>query len=387
MNSRISDKPVSLNPRRIKRGGGGNLGFTLVELLVVIAIIGILIALLLPAVQAAREAARRMQCTNHLKQLGLGLHNYHDVYKSFPNSDGAFMGWSIGSVQGTLLPYLEQQARYDALYNATTKVDTWRAEAANVVAYQGLINCFICPSDPTGGQPSWCVSRACKINYGICRGDSFAMSNGKIHPSVPVQPQTMTRSAFDAGTRYKGISAVTDGTSNTIAFGEYVTSPQDGSLDIKGGLAEVTSPDGVTAIPQDCLNRRDLTKRGLLVAASTVDTGGASVGAGRGQLWMEGCPIFTAFTTVLPPNSPSCLADGQANYGDGDWRRGFFSATSNHTGGVNCANFDGSVHFVSETVQTQNLDKVNPIPEGGESIYGVWGALGSIGGGESVAIP
>ncbi len=86
-------------------------GFTLVELLVVIAIIGILIALLLPAVQAAREAAKRMQCMNHLKQWGLALHNYHDAYKTFPQGS-----WGTGNrlaFQVMLLPYLEQGALYE----------------------------------------------------------------------------------------------------------------------------------------------------------------------------------------------------------------------------------------------------------------------------------
>src|SRR3954470_16964481 len=87
-------------------------GFTLIELLVVIAIIGVLIALLLPAVQQAREAARRAQCSNNLKQLGLGLHNYHDAFKCFPPGSvvDKFWGW-----QSLLLPYMEQNQTYDGL--------------------------------------------------------------------------------------------------------------------------------------------------------------------------------------------------------------------------------------------------------------------------------
>src|SRR5687768_5784069 len=96
--------------------------FTLVELLVVIAIIGILVALLLPAVQAAREAGRRTQCSNHLKQLGLGLHNYHDTHKSFPSNTNKIVQYNDGTENRNrathlvkLLPFVEQSALHSKI--------------------------------------------------------------------------------------------------------------------------------------------------------------------------------------------------------------------------------------------------------------------------------
>src|SRR5262249_39363554 len=120
-------------------------GFTLIELLVVIAIIGILIALLLPAVQTAREAARRMQCTNNLKQIGLALHNYHDTVRAFPmGRDGG-----SSSVQGRIRPYTEQTSLFDAINFSVgwnTPPNT-SVQAANVSA-------FLCPSDSLTDLPA-----------------------------------------------------------------------------------------------------------------------------------------------------------------------------------------------------------------------------------------
>ena len=137
----------------------GSRGFTLIELLVVIAIIGVLIALLLPAVQAAREAARRSQCVNNLKQIGLALHNYHQATGGFPleNATGTYQDvgvtttWGNFSAQAMMLPYMEQQAIYN---ECNFSWNAWYATGGsiNVTARETKIATFLCPSDGFAGQ-------------------------------------------------------------------------------------------------------------------------------------------------------------------------------------------------------------------------------------------
>ena len=149
----------SARPNNVKIGGGGNLAFTLVELLVVIAIIGILIALLLPAVQAAREAARRMQCTNHLKQMGLAVHNFHDSRKGLPPT---YVGYGRTSFFVFLFPYLEQQAMYEELLNFNPaqpqlemmyfKECYWDIATPEQRRSHGSISWIKCPTRRSGSQ-------------------------------------------------------------------------------------------------------------------------------------------------------------------------------------------------------------------------------------------
>jgi prepilin-type N-terminal cleavage/methylation domain-containing protein/prepilin-type processing-associated H-X9-DG protein len=207
-----------------------SLGFTLVELLVVIAIIGILVALLLPAVQAAREAARRMQCTNNLKQMGIAFHNYHDTVKVFPAGRMSCDGWTGGPCagkqwwerQGTsgwvmLLPYLEQQPLYDqfggfemgALFPTSAPSNAWRTPEIDQAMRQRP-NVFVCPSaiaKPMRGNEA-------TANYAMChgsRGPSWGMNQANLkHGNTGMfnylEPYAMKH--------------VTDGTANTIFAGE-----------------------------------------------------------------------------------------------------------------------------------------------------------------------
>src|SRR3954447_4227848 len=139
-------------------------GFTLIELLVVIAIIAVLISLLLPAVQSAREAARRAQCINNLKQMGLAMHNYHQATGSFPLANtlaysdvGQQTDWGTWSAHAMMLPYMEQGPLYnacnfswDAWYQGST--NSWTGHPANTTVWRAIVGTFLCPSDGLAGQ-------------------------------------------------------------------------------------------------------------------------------------------------------------------------------------------------------------------------------------------
>jgi prepilin-type N-terminal cleavage/methylation domain-containing protein/prepilin-type processing-associated H-X9-DG protein len=194
--------------------------FTLVELLVVIAIIGILVALLLPAVQAAREAARRTQCTNNLKQFGVALHNYHDTYRTFPSgyirSTGS-RGWGWGALT---LPFIEQQNVHDALgIGAGAAVPSSPNNDTKTV-----ISAFICPSDPSG-------------NLNLDRGGHAKSNYQGVYGSVKPNPDPNTgpgNGMFFERSNI-GFHSITDGSSNTLAVGEIGWDGNTGSNSKLGG--------------------------------------------------------------------------------------------------------------------------------------------------------
>ena len=364
---------------KLRRGGNAR-AFTLVELLVVIAIIGILIALLLPAVQAAREAARRMQCTNNLKQLGLAFHTYHDANRSFPAQKGGpsdEISYGCTGFFVTLLPYFEQTA----LYSSYTATLPWpNSISGNNEFSRTVVGALLCPSDGAG--------QSLHQNRGSA-GANYMGSLGDAPWWKAEESNTNTRGFFGGGYSYdvagvqhrpiyRGMGSLVDGTSNTIMMSEAVRWLVGESNQIKGSIAIVTDP-----VPASCaaVERVPGSNSAFAVKAHF---------QARGVAWVDGRPHATGFQTILPPNSPSC------NNGDSviGWAPAFYAATSNHTGGVNAAMGDGSIHFISSTIScaTANTDgqyfNAETLREpNGVSPFGVWGALGSINGGESASLP
>ncbi|MFN3150305.1 DUF1559 domain-containing protein [Bremerella sp.] len=343
--------------------------FTLVELLVVIAIIGVLVALLLPAVQQAREAARRMQCTNNLKQLGLAMHNHHDTFGALPPLgniavDGNWGGnrayaWTI-----YILPYIEQTALNDNIRSQaegpglpspwSTANNTWENQNWKVD-----IDGFICPSDspPTdrGESPSL-------LNYKVCVGDDYHQNHFQ-----PSNQSRDNRGIFQID-RKLNFSAVTDGLSNTVLLGEIAGS--GGPRDLRGGVAVNMQSWN----PQACSARYDVSTKQL-----TGDVR-ANFRPHTGRAW-DGRPYFVGFATMVGPNGPSCHWGGV----DGNEHMGTLSSW--HPGGGNVVMADGSVHFITETIDTGNQAADSQATPSGQSDYGVWGALGSRNGGEASQIP
>ena len=323
------------------------LGFTLIELLVVIAIIAVLIALLLPAVQQAREAARRTQCKNNLKQLGLALHNYHDVFNKFCDmrggpDDAGRGGDECGFVR--LLPYMDQAPTYSLITQNATPPVCWDG---NFKPWNTQIAVLQCPSS----LPTTLQNNVASKNYHFCVGttinDNYAGA---------------TNGLFQFSKKgYKSMRDCTDGSSNTVALAERGAGVQN-SRSLIGNAAYGIG--GIDTNPTICK---------ALAGPNLTYTTGTNVSSwGQGSLWPFGHPHWSAVTTVLPPNSPSCvnIGDNASNA----W--GIHTASSYHTGGAQVLMADGAVRFVSNNIDCGNYGAGSP------ASFGTWGALGTVAGGE-----
>jgi prepilin-type N-terminal cleavage/methylation domain-containing protein len=312
-------------------------GFTLVELLVVIAIIGVLIALLLPAVQAAREAARRMQCSDHLKNIALATHNYHDVYKYLPPGSKGDNGptWAV-----LLLPYIEQSALYSRFnlrrtFNDNT-IDSGY-EVSNVTALIDVtLPVYTCPTDGGDLRSSWNPRGSGEgfyhHNYLCCSGDAAIVApNSNYIPTtwftnIPLSAAPADVLVFahggmycvgtNTGTETYKMEEITDGTSNTLAFGECVRGQWSGGT------------------------VNDL--RGLIWWGSgTFFTGNLAPNSGIGD---RGCSAAAFMTNTLLPKNRFPIGPQAVVH------EHYVASRSYHTGGVQTAFGDGSVSFQSDTV-------------------------------------
>ena len=198
-------------------------GFTLVELLVVIAIVGILIALLLPAVQAAREAARRSQCSNNLKQIGIALHNYHDTFKKFPYGWGnRGTGWSLH-----ILPFAELGAIYDTIHFQESGPGNWDSGSENQVACETVLSIFRCPSLAIEHHMNYNgIALRVPASY---RGNAGSEASSDDTSTIVIPGSKALENIHQDGIFYAcsrvSFRDITDGTSNTILVGESRTDP------------------------------------------------------------------------------------------------------------------------------------------------------------------
>jgi prepilin-type N-terminal cleavage/methylation domain-containing protein/prepilin-type processing-associated H-X9-DG protein len=355
-------------------------GFTLIELLVVIAIIGVLIALLLPAVQSAREAARRAQCVNNLKQMALAAANFESAFGSYPPGFGPYPnqkyyggGGGRANVLAQILPYLELGSTYSA-FNFEININVYGG-GPNDTAQMQIVSTFVCPSDGRHTK----LSGLGFANYAACLGATAAQMVGAasyqesntwrlgifnvdLDTNQPQWNDPPTNSQFNFPNYLRAVpvtvAAVTDGTSNTAIFSETKRSYASIGASVNGILGGVD--------PRDPLNVYIVTSNDNFNPPQCT-----YLGSGyytriyyRGQEYYRNLPQTGYYNHTLTPNSTwwDCGING------GTFAQSHNAARSYHPGGVNVAFADGSVKFIKSTI--------NIVP---------WRGLGTRAGGETIS--
>ncbi|MCA9015641.1 MAG: DUF1559 domain-containing protein [Planctomycetaceae bacterium] len=292
--------------------------FTLIELLVVIAIIAILIALLLPAVQQAREAARRTQCKNNLKQIGLAIHNYNDVYTCLPNANCGISETSGGSLFVSILPFIDQANAYKLFDFNLSNSDPY-----NVAVTSQVLPFYMCPTSPMRRAVPGCSSDSGRApgHYAVCGGtEDYNIYWSYYGDPNPVQNGAIVYTGSTAGKiRFRDI---TDGSSNTLMIGETAYNLPDYKF-----------------------------------------SSGSCSGQSRYSFtyWSNPYPGSTVCNTKGDFNPKDVAND---SIYDSSWTSSF---RSDHVGGVQFTFVDGSVHFISENIDASLLDAL-ATRNGGEVI-------------------
>ena len=330
-------------------------GFTLVELLVVIAIIGVMVGLLLPAVQAAREAARRMSCSNNLRQVSLALHNYESAFRIFP---GLPLTSQYGySVQAKILPYIEQAGLQELIdFRVPLMTGTGGSQQLNpplAPAAEKQVPTFRCPSDPSPG-----VFRS----NAVAGNQSFAGTNYVVCTGSGVDTNYDTRARTD-GLFFWGSTTsfkdALDGVSNTVAFAETILGDD---REVTGTRPEQTPPlymagfpGGGMGLPGQGFTGAPGHNPNLELQAATVTRWSGF----RGGAWIWGREHTTTFNTYLTPNhrAPDTHRNGF----------GWFAPRSRHVGGAHISLLDGSVIFITDSIDLR-----------------IWRALGTVRGREVI---
>lgn len=319
-------------------------GFTLIELLVVIAIIAVLIALLLPAVQMAREAARRTQCKNNMKQIGLGLHNYHDTHGMFP-PDGmrAADGWSGDphsnsrwSMKIHLLPFMELSNVYNSINMDRRAEDGWGPPEPNATIRRAKLEVFLCPSDP---NPDHGDPHATSQNYAANAGTERYYNNWRSNGITYVAGWD---SAINTPVK---VATVIDGTANTAAFGEWIRGTMAGNPAGDIRYKNWNPPGGG--------NVTDLTFNGGRAMDAELErrceTSTSFSWDFRGECWwFSNVARGSGLGFSKRPNRKACSA------GWGDGIDGHLNPPSSlHPGGVNILFADGTVRFLTDNIEQQ----------------------------------
>lgn len=315
-------------------------GFTLVELLVVIAVIAILVMLLLPAVQSAREAARRATCSNNLKQFGIAVHNHENAIRALPGVGAS--ATTCFSVQAKLLPYFEQKNLHDLidfdepLFNGTQgnqKLNPVQAEAAKTTT-----PLFVCPSD---GGPALNTKYMVWANtdQAYAAGDYVICTGSGTGTTYDIRYATDGLFYYDSTVEFRDIK---DGTTHTLMMSESLLGLEEDST----GAGPIDARRQV-GNPGGNYNNFNSGTAGFIGVAdpdlASVAASCTSWTGNRCSAWIIGRPVFTTMSTYMPPNTPTPDIMGKQHMG-------FFAARSNHPGGVHGLMADGSVRFIANDI-------------------------------------